>query len=163
MRTDGAVLSIRVTAARSSAVAIPPPTLRPFNIRAPTLIMEPRISPEIGDDAAFYSDIGRSLRIRRKELGLSLRVVAASVGMSPPMVLKYEAGAKVSSATLVQLAAALDCLPSEFLNVPDPYEQPMIRRLVSAWSRLPNDEARTATIRLIETLSSDAASPTTIV
>ncbi|WP_240484596.1 helix-turn-helix domain-containing protein [Brevundimonas nasdae] len=121
--------------------------------------MEPRISPEIGDDAAFYSDIGRSLRIRRKELGLSLRVVAASVGISPPMVLKYEAGAKVSSATLVQLAAALDCLPSEFLNVPDPYEQPMIRRLVSAWSRLPNDEARTAAIRLIETLSSDAASP----
>lgn len=120
--------------------------------------MEPEIAHETDEDAAFYGDIGRALRLRRKELGLSLRVVAASVGMSPPMVLKYETGAKISSAPLVQFATALACLPSEFLNVPDPYEQPMIRRLVSAWSSLPNDEARAAMIRLIETLSGDGAS-----
>lgn len=105
------------------------------------------------DDVRFYAEVGGALKRRRKKLGLSLKAVGDALGMSPPMILKYEAGAKISAATLVKLATVLDCLPSEFLTTPDPYEQPMIRRLVSAWSRLPNAGARAATIELMERLA----------
>lgn len=120
------------------------------------LTLSPKTALE--DDALFYEDVGKALRRRRKELGLSLKSVGDALGISPPMVLKYEAGAKLSAATLIQLAIALDCLPSEFLNTPDPHEQPTLRRLVSAWSRLPNDGARAATIELMETLAGRPAS-----
>lgn len=124
----------------------------------PPLRLDPAVVVE--DDALFYAEVGRAIRRRRKEVGLSLKTVAKSVGMTAPMILKYEGGAKVSAATLIQLATILDCLPSEFLNYPDPHEQPTIRRLVSAWSRLPNDAARTATITLMETLATGETSRT---
>jgi len=120
-------------------------------------LIESRRVP-LPEDVRFYAEVGKALRRRRKELGLSLKSVGDALGVSPPMILKYEAGAKLSGATLVQLATVLDCLPSEFLNTPDPYEQPMIRRLVSAWSRLPNAGARAATIELIERLAETPAS-----
>lgn len=111
------------------------------------------------DDDRLYEEVGRALRRRRKELGLSLRAIAAAVDLSPPMVLKYEGGAKVSAATLVRMASALKCLPSELLNIPDPHEHAEIRRLVSSWSQLPSEGARAAFIDLVERLAMDTRSP----
>jgi transcriptional regulator with XRE-family HTH domain len=53
--------------------------------------------------------IGRRVRARRKELGLSLQQLAAKLEVRFQQVQKYEAGLnRISAGTLFQIAAALE-------------------------------------------------------
>jgi transcriptional regulator with XRE-family HTH domain len=66
----------------------------------------------MGTKKQQYSEIdrhiGRQLRARRRELGLSLRELAKSLGISGQQVQKYEEGFnRVSASTLYVLAALL--------------------------------------------------------
>lgn len=55
-------------------------------------------------------DISRQIRVRRKELGLSLAQIARRVGTSPATLSRYENGwTRFEVYTLRKLATALDC------------------------------------------------------
>ena len=107
------------------------------------------------EDRVFYAEVGTTIRRRRLEIGLTLDEVSTAVGVSKPMMHKYEMGWKLSADSLVKIALALDIMPSELLGTPDPYEQPELRRLLSAWGRLPTAASRAAIIALVDDLSID--------
>ena len=72
----------------------------------------PQCRATMGTKKQQYSEIdrhiGRQLRARRRELGLSLRELAKSLGISGQQVQKYEEGFnRVSASTLYVLAALL--------------------------------------------------------
>lgn len=77
----------------------------------------------IAEEAAVFEGqdvdraIGRRVRLRRQQLGVSQKALAAQLGVSFQQVQKYERGTnRVSASTLVRIAAALDCSPGAFFG-----------------------------------------------
>jgi transcriptional regulator with XRE-family HTH domain len=61
--------------------------------------------------------IGQRVKLRRTELGMSQAQIGQALGVSFQQVQKYERGAnRISSATMVRLANALDVSPGYFLD-----------------------------------------------
>ncbi len=64
--------------------------------------------------------IGKRIRFRRWEAGLTLKQLGTAVGVSSQQIQKYEVGAnRVSAAQLVLIAQALRTTVDDFL--PEPY------------------------------------------
>ena len=74
--------------------------------------------PDVGDDARLRLELGRVLRDRRVQLGLSQTRLGRLTQTDRTRVSKLEAGAfNVTLRTLGRFAAALDCLPSDLLRL----------------------------------------------
>ena len=71
------------------------------------------------DDAPHPVDVyvGRQMRLRRVQLGLSQGTLAAKLGVSFQAVQKYEAGAiRISASRLYDIAQALEIAPGFFFE-----------------------------------------------
>lgn len=62
-------------------------------------------------------DIGRRMRERREQLGLTMEQVAKSLGLAVPQIQKYETGInRIGAARLLEIAGVLDHPPLWFLT-----------------------------------------------
>ena len=69
------------------------------------------------DDERINSDVGRTLRARRRLLDMSQKEVAKRCVLTFQQIHKYESGLnRISVAKLVQLSRALDVAPAYFLE-----------------------------------------------
>ena len=69
-----------------------------------------------------HVELGRRIRARRKELGLTLADVAGRAEISLPYASDVERGARLPSLdVLAKIAGALDCLTVDFLEGVVPY------------------------------------------
>jgi DNA-binding XRE family transcriptional regulator len=69
--------------------------------------------------AQFYADMGRSLRDRRRKVGVSQGWVASRLGVDRTTVLKWERGRQAVAAHLaVELAALLGMSVAQLLGGP---------------------------------------------
>ena len=65
-------------------------------------------------------EIGARLRVRRKQLGLSQTELGERLGVSFQQLQKYERGTnRISASSLIVLADALECRPTDLLGVED--------------------------------------------
>lgn len=64
------------------------------------------------------SDIGKRIRIRRNELGLTLLEVADKLGVKEATIQRYESGAikNIKHKTLCELAEILHCAPAYIMG-----------------------------------------------
>jgi transcriptional regulator with XRE-family HTH domain len=70
--------------------------------------------------SGFYSELGRLVRVRRKELRLSQEVLAERLGLARTSVANLEMGSqRISAEVLVKIAAALAVDISQLLPLPD--------------------------------------------
>lgn len=70
------------------------------------------------DETALASALGQAVRSRREELGVSMRTLAQSAGISQPFLSNVERGkAMPSMVTLYRLAGALRVLPGDLMPV----------------------------------------------
>ncbi|MCJ9668995.1 MULTISPECIES: helix-turn-helix domain-containing protein [unclassified Neorhizobium] len=86
-------------------------------------LLEIRVPEAVAIDEA----IGRKIRARRMDLGLSQSMLGGTVGLSFQQIQKYESGAnRVSSSTLFQMACRLGIpLTYFFSELPDPLSEGM--------------------------------------
>jgi transcriptional regulator with XRE-family HTH domain len=108
-------------------------------------------------------EIGRRLRNRRLELGLSQEQVAHAVGVTFQQLQKYEKGVnRVSASKLYWLAKALDIAPAALLpNNPHfpsakSAHSSQVRAVVEAFSELRSGEQREAMVALLDAIIEDA-------
>ena len=102
----------------------------------------------------FYRSLADRVRFARHIAGVSQRELAAAIGSRVSQVRRYETGAAViSAATLLRIAVALDAPLAWLYGVDDSdhwpdallavlFRDPQIPALVSAFSRIADDEGR---------------------
>ncbi len=102
----------------------------------------------------FHQSLAGRVRFARRIAGLSQRELAAAVGSRVSQVRRYESGeAAISAATLLRIAVALDVPVAWLYGVDDSdlwpdtllaalFQDPQIPALVSAFSRIADDESR---------------------
>jgi transcriptional regulator with XRE-family HTH domain len=111
-------------------------------------------------------EIGASLRVRRRELGLPMRFVADKVGVSQQQYQRYEAGlARVSALMLSKIAAALDVEPAQFLPGAPPLKRSekaaarpdsLATQLQDAFARIQSTRERRLILALTKRFASSA-------
>lgn len=102
--------------------------------------------------------IGRSIRARRLERGVSEAEAASAVGISMKAWARLERGdSRVSAAMLLRVSRALRCSIRVLFGEPDPLADPDAIRLVGAWSRLDSDAQRGSCLDFLEALTSPRA------
>ena len=114
--------------------------------------------------------IGKRLRHRRLQLGLSQQDVAASVGVRFQQIQKYENGAnRISFSRLVQIARALQCRVIDLMDVLDGPDRettgdldlltrmrtPGALELLAAYDQM-SPEARSSLVSLLRAITSPA-------
>lgn len=74
------------------------------------------------ENQAVDQAVGRNVRLRRRQLGLSQTQVAGHLGMTFQQVQKYERGVnRMAASTLWRIAGVLDCTVADlFEGVPPP-------------------------------------------
>ena len=83
-------------------------------------------------------EIGARLRVRRKQLGLSQTELGERLGVSFQQLQKYERGTnRISASSLIVLADALECRPTDLLGVED-------RATAIDWSRFHGKDVQAA-------------------
>lgn len=103
--------------------------------------------------------IGRRVRRRRKELGLSQTALGAQVGLSCQQIQKYENGqTRIAASRLHQLSLALATTVPSLIGLrdgdPDGPTRETRERLLEAWERLP-EQQREPLLRHIEAMAFD--------
>lgn len=109
----------------------------------------------------FDGDVGKRLRSRRLELGLSQETVAESLGVTFQQLQKYEKGVnRVAAGTLYKLAKILKTRPE---NLMPPFERgsageapsmpPKVRKLLDQFEGLTAVEQRMCVIALMDLLA----------
>ena len=110
-------------------------------------------------------EIGASLRVRRRELGLPMRFIADKVGVSQQQYQRYEAGlARVSALMLSKIAAALDVEPAQFLPGAPPLKRSektprpdsLATQLQDAFARIQSTRERRLILALTKRFASGA-------
>lgn len=123
-------------------------------------------------DRELDKAIGGRIRARRKDMGQSQEVLGAALGVTFQQIQKYERGAnRVSGSTLVMMARALACRPSELLGETDTAETPSIdwtryhaagaHDALEAFLAIPSAKAKKCMIDLMRDLSTFGAKPAT--
>ena len=111
--------------------------------------------------------MGRRIRLRREETGISQSELAGRLGVSFQQVQKYEKGVnRVGAGRLVRVAAALDVPVSFFFGATDAgagssdtrailgfLDTSYALRLLRAFSRIPQNEVQRAVVDLVESLA----------
>ena len=98
------------------------------------------------------SEIGRRIRIRRRELGMSLREVADRIGVREATVQRYESGAirNLPAGRVKALAAALQCSEQYLLGFPEaPANTEQARRIMRLLAGMGEVDQRRA-LRILE-------------
>ena len=110
----------------------------------------------------FDAEVGKRLRARRLELGLSQESVAESLGMTFQQLQKYEKGLnRVAAGTLYKLAKILKTRPE---NLMPPFSErtaaadapsmpPKVKKLLEAFEGLTPVEQRMCVIALMDMLA----------
>ena len=94
--------------------------------------------------------IGEKIRSRRRELHMTTEELGNLIGVQRSAVSKYEKGRVELKASQIQsIAKALDILPVDLLDDPDPELVDDEIRLVSAY-RLASPEIRDAALAMLE-------------
>lgn len=95
--------------------------------------------------------IGGIIRDRRAALGLTQAELGKAIGVTFQQVQKYERGVnRVSAATLLKVADALQCSVADLYDDPDPNgRSPSERAILKLWAQLrqPERDAVVAMIR----------------
>lgn len=115
-------------------------------------------------------EVGRRVKLRRKQLGLSQGALAEHLSVSFQQVQKYERGAnRISASMLVRIAAALDTRVSHLVgedgdearldsDVLALLAAPGAPELLDAYSALSSSRLRAAVLNLAEVLAGVRAS-----
>jgi transcriptional regulator with XRE-family HTH domain len=110
--------------------------------------------------------VGRNIRIRRLQCGLSQTELGDHLGVTPQQIQKYESGAnRVGASRLSQIAGALSVPLATLFDGsganrhagPDPFGRALLAdphalRLAQAFDMIPPTRSRIAIVRLIETI-----------
>lgn len=112
----------------------------------------------------FGGSLGDRVRFARRIAGMSPRDLAAAIGSRASQVRRYESGASaISAATLLRIAVALDVPPAWLYGVDDGdhwpdsmlaalFRDPQVPTLVSAFTRIGDDESRRMLLAMAERL-----------
>lgn len=102
--------------------------------------------------------IGRRIRLRRKEMGLSQTALGVLVGLSCQQIQKYEKGdTRIAASRLHQLSLALATTVPALIGLRSEGERGACEdrdRLLDAWERLPESQ-REPLLRHIEAMAAD--------
>jgi len=109
----------------------------------------------------FDVDVGKRVRARRLELGLSQENVAESLGITFQQLQKYEKGLnRVAAGTLYKLAKILKTRPEALMppfgrdgGADAPQMPPKVKRLLDAFEDLTPVEQRMCVIALMDILA----------
>ena len=101
-------------------------------------------------------EMGRRLRSKREEMGLSQKDVAARIGITPGAYQNYEYGKEISSGRLVQICAVLECSPNWLLGYHDKGQHLapdslLLKQLKEAFDRL-NEHGRQEAVKRVKEL-----------
>lgn len=101
-------------------------------------------------------EMGRRLRSKREEMGLSQKDVAAKIGITPGAYQNYEYGKEISSGRLVQICAVLECSPNWLLGYHDQgqylaSDSLLLKQLRAAFDNL-NESGQKEAVRRVEEL-----------
>ena len=107
--------------------------------------------------------VGRRIRVRRRQLGLSQKALADALGISYQQVQKYENGvSRIGAGRLQQLAEILNVPVSVFFDekIGGPEEAvfafldtPCSLRLVQAFARMPDRPIQRCIVQLVEQIA----------
>jgi transcriptional regulator with XRE-family HTH domain len=110
-------------------------------------------------NVALVDSLGKRIRDRRQELGLTVRGFAARVGVQPPFVTDIEADRRRPGPEVLDRIAAVLDVPLAELQALDPRITPEVKewmdeqpRVSSLLRRLQDDPARDELLRQIEEL-----------
>jgi transcriptional regulator with XRE-family HTH domain len=115
------------------------------------------------------SQVGRRIRELRRDLGLTLKQVAATIGVTAAQLHRYEVGStRVAASRLVDIARALKASPAELLGgavererAPVPVEVPDgwmdIADLIQAFNSLSDQRLRRAVLIVARHLAANSA------
>jgi transcriptional regulator with XRE-family HTH domain len=110
-------------------------------------------------------EVGARIRARRKSLGLSQTVLAATLDLTFQQIQKYERGAnRVSASMLVRIAKRLDISVAALVGeqeaaIPDRAEvfqslgAPGALELLNAYARIPDADVRKAILQMTKVLA----------
>ena len=102
-------------------------------------------------------EMGKRLRNRREELGLSQKDVANRIGVTPGAYQNYEYGKEISSGRIIQICAVLECSPNWLLGYHDTGRQLapdslLLKQLKNAFKLL-NDEGQQEAVKRVRDLT----------
>lgn len=102
--------------------------------------------------------IGAAIRSFRRDAGMTQRDLARRVGVTPPQMHRYEAGAaRLPAGRLVQIAEALNVRGTALLGTRDEALEPELEGLVKAWGAIADPLQRRALLQLARSMAQQGA------